>query len=1218
MSDKELEQKNKFKTLAIVLCVGLVLMLIASWYATQNVAELCNYSDSLGFNISHIYLPWQYFIWCNNPELVRVIPKILDAQEKWFYIALLPLFPLGYLIQKSMTVNTSHGSADWAQQEDIDDSGLGLYETDPKKMITVQRKFLGIIPYTKKVFPLKNSGVVVGINPFNNKIMLHDGPEHILLMAPTRSGKGVNTIIPTGLIWQHSIFFFDVKKELWQATGAYRRKVLGQKVLKFEPLCPDGSTARWNPLAEIDFQTTREISDISTIVEIMVRPDGKKSGGDDFWPDSAAALLKGVILHLLYSHYQEGKPLPCPTDIMSFLSSPNKSTTELFQSMKEYPHISPEEFMSDHNVLYEIYGEYIRDWRVFNTHLGKWHHAPVHSIAEMKAAITDYRNSTKKDIAWADPPWSGLLVHPKVAESAANMLNGAEQTRASIMQTAQTALALYQNPVVQKNTSVSDFTVRDLLNPTQAVSMYLCMEVDDVATVKPLSRLFINTILSKLIRNMKFDVNQVNGAGKQRLLLMLDEFPQLGNMQKIELALAVCAGYGIKMCIVSQDVNQLNKEYTKDNSISSNCHVHIYFTPNLDNGGATAKAISESLGKHTITTTSHSSGSNGWFSGSDSTSFTGRELMTPDEVARMSPEEEIVFIAGHKPIHGKKLRYYLFPWFTKRIMSELLTSDACTSITSYDDLFKVHEAERLELEQRIFEVKEEKAHILLDSAQNEKLQADQAVEEAKEKLEALQKEIDTEKMGKEARRQLETAKSQLSIAENASIVAKAHIDIYNARLQLISLERMITTMQVEKNATSLSDTFTTADIKIKQAQAEYKQAKEKLDEALKKEEQILKTTTAENRQIKARMNLLSALDQLEGTQKDAETIFREAEERRQFGDSQDKSGLAQREMDAKTMLDIATAAKESAEHEFFEAKAAYKSILDAFQKEREESGKKQETQPDSLPGPEAKPEALQDGSSDSDAGSCGPVKTVSPPVPPSDASSFAAPSSHDPKQPESPMDFENPEEDWEAKVWGYDPADEEEQEEDGDIPYALEVEEKDGADNEIENGGVGPFDKQETPTGENDRSGGFVDDYEQKASDDARRSGEEPGQAVAMPVLAEPQEEQPGTVYEKNEDIEDIGSSESGGSEGGGSRVSTRFIGDDIQISDGVIDSDGDTAEEIYALISSTPIEPDRFSSKMKFKKLDDNSWPVIRVRKRIARDKGMKIHRQQFGKGRI
>ena len=1066
MLDKEQAQNSKIKVLKIMSGIGGVLLLIASWYATQNVAELCGYSELLGFNIAHIYLPWHYFIWCNNSDLVRVIPQILEAQEKWFYIVLVVLFPIGYMVQKSMKINISHGSASWAQLQDIDDSGLGLYKEKTEKI-----KLFGIIPWTKKIKILKDSGVVVGINPYTDKIMLHDGPEHILLMAPTRSGKGVNTIIPTGLIWQHSIFFFDIKRELWQATGAYRRKVLGQKVMKFEPLCPDGSTARWNPLAEVDFQTTREISDISTIVEIMVRPDGNKSGGDDFWPDSAAALLKGVILHLLYSHYQEGKPLPCPTDIMSFLSSPDKSTTDLFRGMKEYPHISPEEFMSDHNVLYEIYGEYIRDWRSINQQLGKWHHPPVHSIAEMKEAIKEYRTKYKKDIAWQDPPWMILLSHPKVAESAANMLNGAEQTRASIMQTAQTALALYQNPMIQKNTAVSDFTVRDLLNPAQTVSMYLCMEFDDMVTLKPLSRLFINTLFSKLIRDMKFDVNQsTKGAGEQRLLLMLDEFPQLGNMSKAEMALAVCAGYGIKMTIISQDVNQLNKEYTKDNSISSNCHIHIYFTPNNDNGGATAKAISEALGKYTISTVSHSSNSNGWFSGSDSTSFTSRDLMTPDEVSRLGQDEEIVFIAGHKPIHGKKLRYHRYSWFNDRIMPKLLYSDTCTKIFSYEDLFRVHEAERLELEERISEVKDEKAHMLLDSAHNEKLKADQAVEEAKAQLEALKKDIDTEKISEEAKRRLTAAESQLVIAENASELAKAHIDIYNIGLQIVDLERMISKLQVEKNASSLSAAFVTADLQLKQVQSEYAKAKQQLTDALRKEEQVQKTTNAENRQLKARINLMAVLDQLAGTKKDAETIFREANEHRQQSGKKERSA---REISAQNMLDIATAVKEAAEQEVREAEAAYKAILNVVQPKanNEEVNKDKQEQPT---------KELNDGGNISSDDSLESV--------------FVDESSDD-KQNDGSIDFEDIDDTWEAKAWGLDPVDEEDGEENVEILYAAEDDDEDGGDDNGTGQAIGG--QQENSLGEDDKHSDTINGDEQETIvNGAWSPSEKPGKIV--------------------------------------------------------------------------------------------------------------------------
>ena len=583
------------------------------------------------------------------------------------------------------------------------------------------------------------------------------------MVAPTRSGKGVNTIIPTGLVWQHSIFLFDVKEELWQATAGYRQKVLGQKVMKFAPLVGDGSSARWNPLAEINFRTAEEISDVAMIVGIMVEPDGEKAGGGGdsaFWDNSAAALITGVIMHLLYKHHQEKLRLPCPTDIMSFLSSPDMDLKELFTYMKNYPHILPEEFleMPDENGIprvnpsKEIYGEYVQNLRPFARIFGN---KKIKDLEDVRREILELMK--KEEIDWAADdddasPFHILLTHPKVAECAANMLNGAEQTRASIMQTAQTALALYQNPVVQKNTEVSDFCIKDLLSPKDTVSLYLCMHSNEVQTLKPLSRLLINTMLHKLVRDIKFDTS--GGAKmKQRLLLMLDEFPQLGNLKSMELALAVCAGYGIKVCIVAQDVNQLNKEYTKDNSIASNCHVHIYFTPNLDSGAATAESISKNLGKKTITTISHSDGG-GLGKGSNSESFTGRELMTADEVSHMSSERELVFVAGHRPIYGNKLRYYLQPFFTKRLKmyQEIyvrehefqkfckkflngsdedckkcvekykipqnlpamicpmypLYSDSVTKVLSYEDLFEVNAGEKFERDEKAKAVRLEK------------------------------------------------------------------------------------------------------------------------------------------------------------------------------------------------------------------------------------------------------------------------------------------------------------------------------------------------------------------------------------------------------------------------------------------------------------------------------------------------------------------------------
>ena len=523
--EEKIYRQKVFKIGAI--SIGICLLL-AYWYATQGMAEECGYSGILGDCLSigelKIYPPYKYYLWQQDKELIKAIPEIIRSYAGLPYLGFVIGAGFTYICAKNLKVETSHGSAAFATAKEIDDAGLGKYED-------------------KKSHKIKTSGVVVGVNPYNKHLMLHDGVEHILLIAPTRSGKGVNTIIPTGLVWRHSIFF-DVKEELWQATAGYRQKVLKQKVMKFAPLVSDGSSARWNPLLEINFRTAEEISDVAMIVGIMVKPDGEKSSGDSaFWDNSAAALITGVIMHLMYKHHQEDLRLPCPTDIMSFLSSPDMDLKELFTHMKNYPHISPEEFLElpDEkgiplkNPLKEIYGEYVQNLRPFAKF---FKNKKIKNLEDVRRALLELKK--EEEIEWEaeeeeieSSPFHILLTHPKVAECAANMLNGAEQTRASIMQTAQTALALYQNPVVQKNTEVSDFCIKDLLSPENTVSLYLCMHSNEVQTLKPLSRLLINTMLHKLIRDIKFDTS--GGAKmKQRLLLMLDEFPQLGNLKSME------------------------------------------------------------------------------------------------------------------------------------------------------------------------------------------------------------------------------------------------------------------------------------------------------------------------------------------------------------------------------------------------------------------------------------------------------------------------------------------------------------------------------------------------------------------------------------------------------------------------------------------------------------------------------------------------------------
>ena len=116
---------------------------------------------------------------------------------------------------------------------------------------------------------------------------------------------------------------------------------------------------------------------------------------------------------------------------------------------------------------------------------------------------------------------------------------------------------------------------------------------------------------------------------------MLDEFPQLKKMETIENTLAICAGYGVKICTVVQSITQINQIYTKDNSILDNSQIQIYMTPsNIQQ----AKELSEIMGDKTIREHNHSG--KGLADKSTSESKISRKLMNPDEIMRMSKKKE--------------------------------------------------------------------------------------------------------------------------------------------------------------------------------------------------------------------------------------------------------------------------------------------------------------------------------------------------------------------------------------------------------------------------------------------------------------------------------------------------------------------------------------------------------------------------------------------------
>lgn len=183
---------------------------------------------------------------------------------------------------------------------------------------------------------LRPTGAVVGgwPSPFGTRTLRHDGPEHVLAFAPTRSGKGVGLVLPTLLSWADSALVLDIKGENWRLTSGWRAST-GQRILKFDPTAETGSI-RFNPLAEVRIGTDYEIADTQNIAAMIIDPEGK--GLRDFWMKSGFAWLTAGILQFLYRIGAEEDRCASLRDVGLAMSAPGEGIEKMLMAMLAYDH----------------------------------------------------------------------------------------------------------------------------------------------------------------------------------------------------------------------------------------------------------------------------------------------------------------------------------------------------------------------------------------------------------------------------------------------------------------------------------------------------------------------------------------------------------------------------------------------------------------------------------------------------------------------------------------------------------------------------------------------------------------------------------------------------------------------------------------------------------------------------------------------------------------
>jgi type IV secretion system protein VirD4 len=274
------------------------------WAATQWTAAQLGYQAQLGhpwFMAGRypVYHPPAFFWWwfaydAYAPQVFQTGAYIAAAGG---FASVVVAIAMSVWRAREAKHADTYGSARWATEKEVRAAGL-----------------------------LGADGLLLG--QLGRAYVRHEGPEHVLCFAPTRSGKGVGLVVPTLLTWAGSVIVHDIKGENHGLTAGWRARF--SRIVLFDPTNPKSDA--YNPLLEVR-RGPNEVRDVQNVADILVDPEGALEKRNH-WEKTSHALLVGAILHVLYA--EADKTL---AGVASFLSDPKHPIETTLRAMLTTPHL---------------------------------------------------------------------------------------------------------------------------------------------------------------------------------------------------------------------------------------------------------------------------------------------------------------------------------------------------------------------------------------------------------------------------------------------------------------------------------------------------------------------------------------------------------------------------------------------------------------------------------------------------------------------------------------------------------------------------------------------------------------------------------------------------------------------------------------------------------------------------------------------------------------
>ncbi len=332
---------------------------------------------------------------------------------------------------------------------------------------------------------------------------------HVCLVSGNRGGKGTSLIVNNLILWPGSVVVVDPKGENATVTAARRgggsphAAGMGQAVRVLDPFnaatVADGLRGRFNPLDAFDATREETVDEAGRVADaIVVMHEDTK---DPFWDESARALIKGLLLHILTAPRYEGR-----------------------------------------RTLVTLRKLILR---------GDWE-----SIEDIRATDAAYDGSAQGLLFTGminNPAFEGLVAG--LGDSFRNMLFNSPKQFESVLQVANRNTEFIDSPAMTRCLEASDFKLAELKTRPEGLSLYLSLPQRYMNTHYRWLRMMIALTVTEM--------EKVRGrpATGHPVLMVLDEFAGLKRMEVIENAVAQIAGFGVKLFFVLQTLEQLRDVY---------------------------------------------------------------------------------------------------------------------------------------------------------------------------------------------------------------------------------------------------------------------------------------------------------------------------------------------------------------------------------------------------------------------------------------------------------------------------------------------------------------------------------------------------------------------------------------------------------------------------------------------------------------------------------